>query len=189
MVESEEWQIVLLKGEPLGLKAKTLPAVVLSVFRGSICRKPGPNEGRVRAGKHSGTKLPAANVRVLHCLPLTLSKDGHYFTTSVTDLPVITDPSGVVLGELGFAKQSHSNHRLHVMLSAETMDSMKVIDDASFHLPDIHDEELSAESLPSHGQAAADLSFSDRSFTKVLLRPNLDKFMRGLAKAYKEACF
>ena len=77
-------QVLLLQGGQ-GNAAFDL-GMVLSVFRGSICRKQS-NAVQVRISNPSADALPSSCTRVLHVAPLTFNSASATWVTSCAELP------------------------------------------------------------------------------------------------------
>ena len=165
---------------------------VSAVFRGSIVRKMGSRHlGQVRVAKPVSVDIPADCVRMLHIIPLKENpeKATPRWIGSCLEVPVLVDPTNVVLGEIK-AKVHTSATRLHVIPSAAAMQALNKMGgmDVPFYdgVPSSAVEQDEAKIPDVAGAADKQCHFSDRSFFKRNMPENVQAFLRGIRNAYSE---
>ena len=142
-VKELNYQVLAVKGAPLGCEEKVVLAVTLGVFRGSICRK-GPSQGQVKTGRMVPDSVPASGTKVLHAARLNCeSEEAGVYWAACTSRPLIFEPANVVLGEMPLTTQQCSKHRLHVQLTPAASASMQKM--LKMKLPEIPAEKAAAE--------------------------------------------
>ncbi|CAE7604992.1 unnamed protein product, partial [Symbiodinium sp. CCMP2456] len=169
---------------------------VLTVFRGSVVRKPeSRHSGTVRVGKPMPCEVPAASAKVLRGTLLQQEgQDQHHWVTSCTATPLLFDPSGCVIGELETAEMRESATRLHVQLSHSAVQAVRLLMAGKIAVPELppgnpeQDEGAPAETSDAAAQPAAqDQTFTDRSFVRKSLDKTVDLFIRGLIQEYRKS--
>ena len=165
--------------------------VVCSVFRGSIIRKMDSKHfNQVRIAKPVSTPLPAECARMVHILPAHehADKNAPRWICSCLDVPVLVEPTNVVLGEVK-AEVRASATRLHIMPSVAAMHAIKQM--SGMRVPYYDGVPSSAVEqdeavIPDAAVASGcERQFSDRSFMKRKMAENVQAFLRGVYNAYK----
>ncbi|CAE7223678.1 unnamed protein product [Symbiodinium sp. CCMP2592] len=182
--EKEEWQIVFVRGQSVKQTDKVVVAAVMTIFRGSVCQK-GKAKGRVRTGRPMCSSMPFACTRMVHAVMMRKVAERTWDATGA-DVPLVFDPTDVVLGEPAVETQYASKHRLRVCLTAQADEALAKLSSDSCKLPRMPAAVPAEESEPAAPKDST-ITFNDRSFPKAALRKNMDQFMRSLATSYKEA--
>ena len=159
--------------------------LVLSCFRGSIVRKQGDSEGKVRTSKAFPMLLPATATKLLHVALLVFCPEHNEYITSCAEVSFALDPCRVY-GQLSVQTEKASPTRLHLRLTEAATGALAVL--RSIKLPSSPPEPGStapvsaASSVPE--AAPAVLEFTDRSFYKAAMPSNVEAFFRGLIKDF-----
>lgn len=177
-------QVVACKPEHATNK-EIFAGVVLSVYRGSICRR-GKNAGKVKVSKLMSNSLPAASAVKVHLLALRWV-EGSTFEASPLSEVFVLDPAGSILGELKMSSLKTGSVTLRVTLEESAKQSLESVQADKKKLlgsPGMseasHDPvQKGAKALPQF-RSAADLT---KSAAPQIIR----KFMEGLPGRYK-AC-
>ena len=156
--------------------------VVLSIYRGSICRR-GKNAGRVKVSKLMSSPLPAASTVRVHLLALRWV-EGSTFEASALSEVIVLDPADSILGELKMSALKTGSVTLRVILADSAQSSLESLQCRKASVPKSQAkskplESCQAVSVPQFRSAA---DFTKSAAPRIILQ-----FMQSLPRRYSDA--
>lgn len=142
------------------------PAVVLSVFRGSVCRR-GKSAGKVKISKLMPVPLSASSVVKVHLMALRCVEGAWYEASPLSDVHMV-DPARTVLGELQMESYKTGSVTLRVKLSEAAQKSLESLRGAkALAFPDVTSHKAQPSAPPKGTKALPYLTAADMSREKA----------------------
>lgn len=152
-----------------------VPAVVMSVYRGSVCRK-GKSAGRVKISKLMPTELPSALAAKVHVVALKCVEGLAYEASPLSTVHML-DPVVAVLGELDCVSFRTGSVSLRVTLSDGSQKALKSLTASKKRMDVVAKPPVEETKVPKEFLSACDLSRPNAA-------PLILKFMQSLPGRY-----